>query len=95
MLFNAQTSDANGSAVVVESDGRQGINPRLLAVWGTFDSGVFTLQHSFDGGTTWINGEGISIASALVTTVYVKTGSKVRGVLTGGGGSMSVSADLL
>lgn len=94
MIFSAQSADGNGSAVRVESDGRVGVNPRLLAVWGDFGGGTFTIEHSFDGGTTWIAGEGILISAATVTTLYVKPGQLIRGVLTDSSAA-SLNADLI
>lgn len=82
VLLNGVTDNANGTALVLDTDGQGEIQEVGFAAYGTFGSGTCKLQGSPDGGTTWID-----IASASFTAngyVVVKVPfPRVRAVLSG------------
>lgn len=96
MLLNAKTDNGNGPAIIVPADSRQGVNPRLIWVKGTFDSATVNFEHSFDGGATWIDATGVTFTTEGVKSIYLASGQKLRAVVAGGSQStQSLSANLV
>lgn len=77
--------NGNGGAVTLGMSGEH-----WLTAFGTFDSATAKLQWSPDAGTTWIDIEDASFTANGVVRLLLANGS-VRGVVSGGGGSVSVS----
>lgn len=95
-LFNAQTSNGNGTAVAADL-----LAKAQLVIYGVFDSATFKLQSSPDGGTTWIDvtdsaGNSLSFLTAISgLPVQFTNNELVRGTLSGGGGGLSLTAYLI
>ena len=95
-LFDAQTTAANGATVINNLSRAE----QRLSVFGDFDGASFTLQTLAVDGTTWIDENDLSRTLVTITddeniTISLPYGISVRGVLTGGGGSLSVSAVII
>lgn len=87
LLFDAQTTNANGTVTVRPF----GIVPVTYS--GTFDSGTITLESSSDNGTTWVTIEDTAKTEASSFLIEPR-GLLVRAVTSGGGGSMSVTVSV-
>lgn len=96
MLLDNKTNNGNGPAVNVPADTRQGVNPRLVWVKGTFEGATVSFEHSFDRGVTWIDATGVSFTAEGVKGIYLAPGQLLRAVVTGGSqSSQSLSANLV
>jgi len=62
-------------------------------VSGTFDGGTVTLEISPNGGTTWFQ-TGVSLTAAGAQNVEFRANA-VRGVVSGGGASVSINMLLI
>lgn len=60
---------------------------------GTWNSATAKLQFSHDGGTTWFDITDASFTANGFVRVYLPTGH-VRGVVSGGGGTESITMEL-
>lgn len=80
-LLSAVTANSNGTAA--EWGGGQG----LLSAWGTWDGATVTLQHSPDGGTTWINVPGGAFTANDSALMSFPARKKLRAVVSGVGTS--------
>lgn len=95
-LFSAKTTNTAATAVIVDI-----VDADLdLEVYGTFDGGSFTLERLAADGSTYIAERDESrtittITSNEIIPLSVPYGSTIRGVLSGGGGSMSLNAVVL
>jgi len=95
-LFNAQTTNANGSTVINYLSRAE----QRLSVFGTFDGASFKLQTQAVDNTTWIDENDSTRTLVTITanenvTLTLPYGISVRGVITGGGGSLSLSAFII
>lgn len=96
VLFSNQTTNANGSTVINDLSRAE----QRLSVFGTFDSGSFTLQTRASDDSTWIDERDttrsvVSITSDENITVTLPYGISVRGVVSGGGGSLDITAEII
>ncbi len=85
------TADGNGNGSAVDLSG-----PRkhfTLYIWGTFDDATVKLQVTPDN-TNWFDAEDSSVTAARARNVEFSAYS-VRGVVSGGGGSVSISMALM
>lgn len=94
-LFIAQTTNANSSSFPVAS-AKNRFTSDIFTVyfWGTWDSATAKIQISPDGGTNWFDVPNTSVTADTVMNVEIRA-SHVRAVLSGGGGSMSLSVRLM
>ena len=63
-----------------------------LIAYGTWNSATAKLQYSPDAGTTWIDVVDASFTADGLTRVFL-CGGHLRGVVSGGGGSESVTLE--
>lgn len=71
-------ADGNGTAFVLTHR-----SPFEMVCYGTFGSGTVTAQFSPDGGTTWIDVAGVSVAANGKVVLGGAPGDSFRPVLTG------------
>jgi len=95
-LFDNQLTNVNGTAV----ENKLSRAELRLSVFGTFDSGTFTLETLAVDGTTWIAENDttrslVSITANENITLTLPYGIQVRGVVTGGGGSLDITAVII
>lgn len=64
-----------------------------LIAYGTWNSATAKLQYSPDAGTTWIDVTDASFTANGIVRLFL-CGGHIRGVLSGGGGSESVTLEL-
>lgn len=64
-----------------------------LFVWGDFDGATVTIEVSPGGSAPWFD-SGVVITAAQAINIEFKA-RKIRGVVTGGGGTVSISADMV
>lgn len=93
VLFTEEAANGNGTPVNIDLPDDEA----ELVVYGTFDGATFTLESSPDNGTTWIQcrdlgGVVVSLTTNRIVPMNFVYGEYIRGVLSGGGGSMSLNA---
>ena len=89
LLSNA--GNGNGPTVLrPQPAGPEGQQFFTLFVWGTFDGATVTLEVSPGGDAPWFD-SGVEITAAQAINVEFKA-RKLRAVVSGGGGSVSISA---
>ncbi len=91
-LFENQTTNVTGSAVNVPVSVQGGFLHRTIYITGTLDGATFKLQASPDG-SVWVNVPDTDAVLPSPVNVIIRA-KQLRGVLTGGGGSLSVTVKL-
>lgn len=92
LLNNA--GNGNGTTYAIpESGNRNKEAIRTLFVYGTFDGATVKLQASSDEGSNWIDVPDASFTAAGAVNIVGHL-PHVRGVVTGGGGSVSIDMDI-
>lgn len=94
-FFTAQTANANSTVV----NARFPLKDAQFSVYGTFNGATVTLEYSPDGQNTWITvkdlgGADVAATSARGYPVRAPVGEPLRAVLSGAGGSTSLTAKL-
>jgi hypothetical protein len=84
-FFTNRTTDGNSDAFDWPS------GKGTLRASGTFNGATVKLQASFDGGTTWIDAGADATFTAPGLANFSLGPCKLRGVLSGAGGSTSIS----
>lgn len=89
-LFEEQTTNDNGTAVLIENTFNFAKYYTLIA-WGTWDSGTAKLQIS-PNGTDWQDyGTDATFTSDGWYEIRLNPGISIRGVTSGGGVSMDLN----
>jgi hypothetical protein len=95
MRLLQNSGNATGTAIQIRGGANRNLDQlHTVFIDGTFDGGAATLEIAMEEAGPWFAVPGFSITTKAVMNVEFKA-YWVRGVVAGGGGTVSIDMDML